>query len=448
MGSDNDKSMYYALDSSASQISIYAARALLIESQGPSWFYGTGAEHAIMYQYQLYKAKNVYLGHIQSETPYYQPNPPAPEPFQSTAGDFPGDPTFTNCKADAKNCKEAWGLRIIDSEDVLIHSAGVYQFFDDYTQQCINSTAGCQDHIVEVKGGKNVALFNLFTIGVPEVASGKGNTILANDTKSGYTTEVSVWLPGPGEDDEGTVVYLDPKVYEPDSNTAWCPNTDLCRFIPPPIILPSPTTIPISPLTTSVEVGQWTVVDGKDTFQVVIVSVTIPATTIVTDTISVSNANVSSGASAGETFSARMSVPLDPIVVTVTNQAGKSTGRTLQLPPWPQITRGPAEEDEGDEDDEDDEQKWVDEPEGPEPDPDEAEDPGYDFEIPLCETEDCYPIPEEGDESYNEVGPIAFQWPEDSVEVVVEENDDNDDDDDDDPSCKLWFFFVGCNRIS
>jgi len=133
MGSDNDKSIYYALDSSDSQVSLYAARALLIESQGPSRFYRTGAKHAIIYQYQLYKAENVYLGHIQSETPYYQPHPQAPEPFESTVGDFPGDPTFGDCKEESENCKEAWGLRIVDSRDVLVHSAGLYQFFDDYT---------------------------------------------------------------------------------------------------------------------------------------------------------------------------------------------------------------------------------------------------------------------------------------------------------------------------
>ena len=46
-------------DSSGSQISIYGARGMLIESQGPSWFYGTGSEHSVMYQYELFGAKNV-----------------------------------------------------------------------------------------------------------------------------------------------------------------------------------------------------------------------------------------------------------------------------------------------------------------------------------------------------------------------------------------------------
>lgn len=46
-------------DSSASQISVYGARGMLIESQGPSWFYGTGSEHSVLYQYQLSNAQNV-----------------------------------------------------------------------------------------------------------------------------------------------------------------------------------------------------------------------------------------------------------------------------------------------------------------------------------------------------------------------------------------------------
>jgi len=52
-------SVYSSPDKIANQISLYAARGTLIESKGPSWFYGTGSEHTIMYQYQLYGAKDV-----------------------------------------------------------------------------------------------------------------------------------------------------------------------------------------------------------------------------------------------------------------------------------------------------------------------------------------------------------------------------------------------------
>lgn len=52
-------SVYDSSDKTANQISLYAARGTLIESGGPSWFYGAGSEHTVLYQYQLYGAKNV-----------------------------------------------------------------------------------------------------------------------------------------------------------------------------------------------------------------------------------------------------------------------------------------------------------------------------------------------------------------------------------------------------
>ncbi len=57
--SDNDVSVYDSPDKLINQISIYGARGMLIESQGPSWFYGSGSEHSVLYNYQLYNAKDV-----------------------------------------------------------------------------------------------------------------------------------------------------------------------------------------------------------------------------------------------------------------------------------------------------------------------------------------------------------------------------------------------------
>ncbi len=57
--SDNDYVLFRETDSSKSQISVFGARGMLIESRSPSWFYGTGSEHAVLYQYQLNNAANV-----------------------------------------------------------------------------------------------------------------------------------------------------------------------------------------------------------------------------------------------------------------------------------------------------------------------------------------------------------------------------------------------------
>lgn len=61
---------------------------------------------------------------------YYQPNPQAPAPF--TAVSSLNDPTFSNCAGQAANCYDAWGLRIVNSKNVLIYGAGHYSFFNNY----------------------------------------------------------------------------------------------------------------------------------------------------------------------------------------------------------------------------------------------------------------------------------------------------------------------------
>ncbi len=216
---DNDMSLYWEVDLSASQISLYGGRGILVESQGPCWFYGTGSEHVILYQYQTYKAKDIYLGHIQTESPYYQPNPTAPEPYGLSVGNFPGDPDFEDCETDS--CKEAWGLRVIDSEGISVHSAGLYSWFVDYTQKCLK-TEDCQERIMEVKGSKEVAIYNIFTKGVKEIATGEGYTLDQEDSQQGYTSEVSVWFPKDGDpsDDDAEIIYIGTEVYT--TYTAQC----------------------------------------------------------------------------------------------------------------------------------------------------------------------------------------------------------------------------------
>ena len=123
------------------------------------------------------------MGHIQSETPYYQPVPLAPTPFEpKVAKAFPGDPKFA-CKNGKDSCKSAWALRIIDSSNIYMHSLGMYSFFVNYDQTTCIKGFNCQDSLLEVKGSSNVALFNLFTIGVSEVGNGANAIIPQNDTQ-------------------------------------------------------------------------------------------------------------------------------------------------------------------------------------------------------------------------------------------------------------------------
>ena len=64
---------------------------------------------------------------MQTETPYYQPNPNALSPY--TPGQFTQDPTFDDCSDDL--CRGAWALRVLNSSSVFIYSAGFYSFFQN-----------------------------------------------------------------------------------------------------------------------------------------------------------------------------------------------------------------------------------------------------------------------------------------------------------------------------
>lgn len=106
--------------SSQDQINVYVARGILVESQGPTWMYGTASEHSVLYQYQVSGAKDLVMGMIQTESPYFQPSPPKPEPFK--LGKFPNDPEDIDCET----CTSSWAVRIIDSKTVSILGAGMF----------------------------------------------------------------------------------------------------------------------------------------------------------------------------------------------------------------------------------------------------------------------------------------------------------------------------------
>ncbi|KAL6167517.1 hypothetical protein ACJQWK_06939 [Exserohilum turcicum] len=137
-----------------SQIDIYNGRGMLVESQGPVWMYGTASEHSQMTQYQFSGAKDIFYGAIQTETPYYQPNPTASVPFTQNSKFF--DPDMSQAKA-------AWAVRVTDgSESIWSYGAGTYSFFQNYNQACVNGQ-NCQEHMNEITNSTNVNWFGLST---------------------------------------------------------------------------------------------------------------------------------------------------------------------------------------------------------------------------------------------------------------------------------------------
>ncbi|KAF7887027.1 uncharacterized protein EAF02_003674 [Botrytis sinoallii] len=115
------------------QISIYSGRGLSVESTtGNFWLIGTAVEHHALYQYQFANTQNVFMGYIQTETPYYQPVPQATSPFPPVT--TLNDPDFaTFCAGKSATCYDAWGLRILDSQKMLVYGAGFYSFFNNYS---------------------------------------------------------------------------------------------------------------------------------------------------------------------------------------------------------------------------------------------------------------------------------------------------------------------------
>ncbi len=172
-----------------SQIDVYVGRGVLIESVGPVWLYGTASEHSVLYQYQTVNAVNIFMGMIQTESPYYQVAPAAPAPFTSSlSSTFPSDPTFDYCSPSSLTCAVAWGLRILNSESIFLYGAGLYSWFSEYSQNCVD-TENCQDRITYIQDSDAIWIYNLSTKASVEMISPEGGVaVLGTDNKINYWT--------------------------------------------------------------------------------------------------------------------------------------------------------------------------------------------------------------------------------------------------------------------
>ena len=177
-------------DPTDTQITIYTGRGFLIESlAGTIWLYGTAVEHHALYQYQFSNTQNIFMGQIQTETAYYQPNPNATIPFPPVA--YLNDPNFiTSCAGVAGNCADGWGLRILNSNNLLVYGAGLYSFFDNYSTTCSNYGNGeaCQARIFDLEGRlSNIWVYNLNTIGATSMINENGKSLAS------YVDNISVF---------------------------------------------------------------------------------------------------------------------------------------------------------------------------------------------------------------------------------------------------------------
>uniref|UniRef100_L2FRZ3 Glucan-beta-glucosidase n=1 Tax=Colletotrichum fructicola (strain Nara gc5) TaxID=1213859 RepID=L2FRZ3_COLFN len=173
------------------QIDIYNGRGVLTESTKGTWFWGTASEHSVLYNYQFNNASNVYMAHIQTETAYMQGNPDAKTPF--TVNNAILDPNFeTFCTGQSDKCARTWGVRAINSKDILIYGAGLYSFFNNYDQVCVGQN-NCQDHMVSLENS-DVKFFGLSTKASVNMVTvnGKG-AALDSDNRNNFCATVALF---------------------------------------------------------------------------------------------------------------------------------------------------------------------------------------------------------------------------------------------------------------
>ena len=168
------------------QINIYNGRGVLISSEeGPVWLYGTSSEHNVLYNYQVANASNVYMALIQTETPYFQSNPDATTPFRSQA--LHSDPSFSG----SSTVNKAWGLRVVDSDNIFVYGAGLYSFFDNYSQVCLD-TASCQDNMVSIESSTGIHMYGLSTKAAVNMVTLDGQSAaLDKDNRNNFCAAIS-----------------------------------------------------------------------------------------------------------------------------------------------------------------------------------------------------------------------------------------------------------------
>lgn len=157
-----------------------------------------------MYQYQTVNAANIFLGMIQTESPYYQVAPAAPAPFTPSTV-LASDPTFSYCNSTSASCAISWAVRIVESKSIYIYGAGLYSWFQKYSQACL-VTENCQDRIFEIESSSAIWIYSLITKASVEMISPDGGlSVLAANNQINFCAVVMAWLGSAGN---GTQVPL------------------------------------------------------------------------------------------------------------------------------------------------------------------------------------------------------------------------------------------------
>ncbi|KAM0487297.1 hypothetical protein ACHAPX_000568 [Trichoderma viride] len=138
------------------------AGGFLVESIRSTWMLGIGSEHNSLYQINIHKAQNVFLGFQQSETPYWQGNNSGLlTPLPWTGSLLDSDPDFSWCAADDAQCRMAIFQYIHDSSNVNVYGGGYWVFFNGINRD--GCSAECQQNAVIYTDNKKLFSYGVST---------------------------------------------------------------------------------------------------------------------------------------------------------------------------------------------------------------------------------------------------------------------------------------------
>ncbi|KAF7970055.1 hypothetical protein HWV62_25296 [Athelia sp. TMB] len=127
---------------------IQTGRGALVQSRAATFFVGVAMEHCTFYSVNEYDAKNLWLGMIQDETPYWQRGNIAPSGWTPNAAYH--DPDFSNCATGDVDCRLAFGLHFDGGQNIYSYGSGVWTFAPTQTN----------DIWVTDKKRSNLVIFN------------------------------------------------------------------------------------------------------------------------------------------------------------------------------------------------------------------------------------------------------------------------------------------------
>ncbi|PFH50090.1 glycoside hydrolase family 55 protein [Amanita thiersii Skay4041] len=166
------------------RVTLYSGRGILSESAGPVWMIGT-AEHHVLYQYNIVNARSHYMGLIQTESPYFQSNPAPPAPF--TINSTFKDPSF------ASGITHSWALWVQGSTDIIVFGAGLYSFFNNYNQACLD-TENCQSQLLNIDSTSTVTVYSLSTVATTfQLSVNQVGIVNQSGNVNGFASTMTAW---------------------------------------------------------------------------------------------------------------------------------------------------------------------------------------------------------------------------------------------------------------